>query len=98
MLQNLREDIYGGLDGETSTRITIFVEGVKGGEPFKFKIGSGSQNLIININKDKINYQFSTGRYWTRFCRGAAKIFSSVFDRALNYVTHVMQNQIEDKR
>lgn len=66
------------LNEETSARISIYVEGENNEEPFKFKIGSGSQHLIVNILNDKVKYRFSTGRYWTRFKRGAASFFKSV--------------------
>lgn len=35
LLRSLRDDIYGGLDGESSVRITIYVDGVAN-SPFKF--------------------------------------------------------------
>lgn len=83
MLRELRGDIYHGLDGERSARITIYVLGENSGAPFKFKIGGGSQHLIANISDNKISFSYSTGRYWTRFHRGVLGFFKALAVKAV---------------
>lgn len=78
MLRDLRTEIYVALDHETNCRISIYLKDVNNDEPFKFKIGDGSEHLIVNILNDKIKYNFGSGRYWTRFRRRAASFFRSI--------------------
>lgn len=78
MLQDLRTDIFQGLDGERSARIQIYVKDENNGNPFNFMIGRGKQHLIVHIKDDEIAYGFATGRYLTKFRRGAARFFKTI--------------------
>lgn len=96
-LRELRTDIYDGLDGETSVRISIYVMDENDDRPFEFIIGSGGRHLIVNILKDKVKYRFTTGRFWTRFCKGVANLFRSLFASTVGKLTNVdKKDQIEN--
>lgn len=94
MIRELRTDIYDALDGETSARISIYVGDENKDEPFKFKIGTGSLHLIVNILNDKIKNKFSTRRFWTRVYTNATVIVKGVVALA----TSVKSNPIENKK
>ncbi|CAC5404454.1 unnamed protein product [Mytilus coruscus] len=94
MLRELRTDIYDALDGETNARISIYVGDKNEDEPFKFKIGSGSQHLIVDIFNDKVKHKFSSRSFWSRVYKGTTVIFYGI----VAMVSSIRPNPIENKK
>lgn len=60
-LRDLRSCIFEALEGETSVRMDIYVRGENCGLPFKFKIGSGSEHMNINVDQNGCRCEFQRG-------------------------------------
>ncbi|CAC5404702.1 unnamed protein product [Mytilus coruscus] len=73
-LQNLRSRIYDYIDGETDVTISVYVTGKLYDEFFEFRLGKGTEHLIINVYDHNTTHKYGTDRKRTQIYRNTKDV------------------------
>lgn len=77
-MQDLRTLIHDYIDGETDVRISVYVTGRFYDQSFEFRIGKGTEHLIIHVNDHNTTHVYRTERKRTKIYRNTKEIILKV--------------------